>query len=70
MDRDYVESSMIASIGHDSNSNTLEIEFKKNGQVWQYFDFPEYSYHEFKSSSSLGKHFLASIKGKYSESRM
>ena len=42
MDREYVDSSMITSIGYDAMSCTLEIEFK-SGVVWQYHDFPEYT---------------------------
>ena len=35
MDREYVDSSMITSIGYDAMSCTLEVEFK-SGVVWQY----------------------------------
>lgn len=70
MDRIYVESSMISSIGYDQNSSTLEIEFKSNGAVWQYYDFPESIFHEFSNSGSIGKFFLTYIKGQYSENRV
>ena len=42
MERQYVDSTMISSIGYDSTTGTLEIEFKSNCQVWQYYDVPEY----------------------------
>ena len=42
MDRQPVNSKMINSIGYDSSTGTLEIEFKTDGAVWQYFDFPEH----------------------------
>ncbi len=61
---------MIASIGYDSNSSTLEIEFKKNGAIWQYFDFQESTYYQFIGSSSFGKFFLANIKGQYTENQV
>lgn len=70
MERQYVESSMIASIGYNSDSSTLEIEFKKNGAVWQYYDFSESTYFEFIGSSSVGKFFLAHIKGQYTENQI
>ena len=35
MDRQYVDSSMIKSIGYDAPSSTLEVEFKAE-VVWQY----------------------------------
>jgi hypothetical protein len=70
MEREYVESSMIASVGYDSLSSTLEIEFKNGGAVWQYFDISENTYHELRSAGSVGKFFLGNIKGQYSESRV
>ena len=70
MDRKYVESTMISSIGYDSASSTLEVEFKSNQQVWQYFDVPEYIWYEFESATSVGKYFNANIKGRYSENRI
>jgi hypothetical protein len=65
MERNYVESSMISSIGYDFSQGILEIEFKSNGHVWQYYDVPEYVWHEFNSASSVGKYFLATIKNWY-----
>ena len=56
MERQYVESSMITSIGYDEDNSILEIEFN-SGVVWQYPDFPEYMWNEFQSSESKGKYF-------------
>lgn len=70
MDRKYVESSMITSIGYDASQAILEVEFKTNGQAWQYFDVPEYIWYEMGSAPSVGKYFHANIKGTYSESRV
>ena len=69
MEREYITSSMITSIGYDSIASTLEIEFK-NGAVWQYFDFPEHHWYDFKNTDSQGKLFLREIKNQYSESRV
>lgn len=60
MERQYVESSMITSIGYDEDNSILEIEFN-SGVVWQYPDFPEYMWNEFQSSESKGKYFHANI---------
>lgn len=68
MERVYVDSSMIVSIGY--KDSILEIEFKSNGQVWQYFDVPEHVYLEMISSDSQGKYFHRNIKGQYSEARV
>jgi len=69
MERQFIESSMIKSIGYDSNSSTLEIEFN-SGPVWQYFDFVESLWYEFESSESKGKFFHREIKNQYIESRV
>lgn len=69
MERQFIESSMIKSIGYDSNSSTLEIEFN-SGPIWQYFDLLESLWYEFESSESKGKFFLREIKNQYSESRV
>ena len=70
MDRKYVDSSMITSIGYDEESAILEIEFKSNTQVWQYFDVPAYIWYEFESAPSQGKYWHANIKNKYAENRI
>jgi hypothetical protein len=69
MERQFIESSMIKSIGYDPNSSTLEIEFN-NGAVWQYFGFVESLWYEFENSESKGKFFHREIKNQYSESRV
>lgn len=67
MNREYVESSMITSIGYDPDTCTLEVEFKSDGAIWHYPDFPEYLWYDFKASDSKGKFFLQNIRGKYNE---
>ena len=69
MNREYVTSSNLRSIGYDESSATLEIEFN-SGAVWQYYDFPESKWHEFKFTDSFGKYFNREIKNKYRESRV
>lgn len=69
MDRENVESSMVTSVGYDPNTATLEIEFKSTGAIWQYYDFPESLYYEFRADS-LGKFWHTNIKNQYRESRV
>ncbi len=64
MDRQYVDSKMIESIGYDTSTSTLEIEFK-SGVVWDYPDFPEYLWYEFEASGSKGQFFHQNIKEQY-----
>lgn len=70
MEREYVISSMITSIGYDYDLAILEVEFKSNHQVWQYFDVPSYVFEHMKSSESFGKYFLQNIRGHFKESRI
>jgi len=69
MNRQHVESSNIESIGYDSTSETLEIEFL-NGSIYQYFDVPERIYEEIMNSDSHGKYLAYHIKGKYRYSKV
>ncbi len=64
MDREYIDSAMIVSIGYDPDACILEIEFK-GGVVWDYPDFPEYLWYEFQNAESKGKFFHANIKKQY-----
>lgn len=66
MERQYVQSSMIASYGYDASLAILEIEFNK-GAVWQYSDVPESVFYEMQNCDSCGKFFHANIKGQYPE---
>jgi hypothetical protein len=70
MDRDVVDSSMISSIGYDQSSGTVEVEFRSNGQIWHYYDVPEFTYNELRVAGSLGKAFNAIIKGHFKEARV
>lgn len=70
MNRDLVNSSMILSMGYDTQSGTMEVEFRSSGQVWQYFDVPEIIYNEVRTASSIGKAFISSIKNDFRASRI
>ena len=61
MERQYVSSSNIASIGFDPDHMILEIEFL-NGAVYQYYDVPQSIYDGLMAADSHGKYFAASIK--------
>lgn len=67
MQRQEVKSSMFKSVGH--SADTLEIEFK-NGDIWQYSSVPADVYEAMMKSESVGKYFLANIKGKYTETKV
>lgn len=69
MEREYVESSMIKSIGFDQNTSTLEVEFNSSA-IWQYYDVLESTFYEMQSASSIGKFFHSNIKGQYAEGQV
>jgi len=63
MQRQSVNSSNIAAIGHDAETNTLEVEFK-NGGVFAYSGVDQSQYAELLNAESVGKHFHSHIRGK------
>lgn len=69
MERYDVDSSMIRYIGYEASNGTLEIQFN-SGAVWQYYDFPESLWYEFKEAESKGKFFHREVKDKYSGSQI
>ena len=69
MKRTPVQSSNIASIGYDQESQTLEIEFH-NGRVYQYFDVPHGQHSAMMSAGSHGSYFHDNIKGYYRYARV
>jgi len=64
MTRQRVSSSNIASIGYDSSTLTLEVEFL-NGSIYQYSNVPSNIYGALITASSHGTYLNANIKGKY-----
>ncbi|RKN83482.1 helicase HerA-like domain-containing protein [Ulvibacterium marinum] len=69
MERKSVSSSNIQSIGYDSSSETLEVEFL-NGGIYQYFDIPEQVFEKLMGAGSHGKYLANNIKGKYRYSKV
>ena len=64
MNRISVESSNIESIGYDSNSKNLEIEFNDHS-VYRYYEVPEDVYEELMAAESKGSYLHQKIKGVY-----
>jgi len=63
--RKPVESTNVASIGYNSITKTLEVEFH-TGSVYQYFQVPTNTYREFESADSLGRYLSKNIRNKFS----
>ena len=61
MQRNPVESSMFKSVGYDSATETLEVEFK-NAKVYQYSPFTAEDWRKFRTAKSKGSHFSQFIR--------
>ena len=64
MYRTPVNSSNIRSIGYDPQLTTLEVEFT-SGDIYQYFNVPEYLYQQFLNASSHGQFLNDNIRYNY-----
>ena len=64
MERKFVSSSNLHSVGYNSASETLEIKFIKSG-VYQYFNVPSTIYEGLMSSYSKGGYFDDRIQDRF-----
>ncbi len=64
MDRKYVSSSNLHSVGYDNNTHTLEIQFN-TGSVYQYSNGPLHIYQGLMNASSHGPYFHQFIRDVY-----
>ena len=69
IERYSVASSNIASIGYDTQTETLEVEFL-NGAIYQYYNFPVNLYEQLMREPSKGKFLNLYIKNAYPYSRV
>ena len=69
MQRDYVSSSSIVSVGYDPATETLEIEFD-SGAVYQYYNESQSIYEELMGAPSKGKFLAYQIKNFFPYSRV
>ncbi|WP_129668775.1 KTSC domain-containing protein [Phytoactinopolyspora endophytica] len=64
MRRKAVSSSVVASVGYDADSRTLEVEFH-SGEVYRYLDVPEFDVARLLRAESLGRFLNEWIKPRY-----
>ena len=65
MERKALRSTNVASVGYDTKSKVLEIEFKSGG-VYQYSNVPEKRHQSLMKASSIGSYVNREIKPWYS----
>lgn len=64
MQRVLVQSTTLASAGHDARAAVLELQFR-NGAVYQYFHVPRRVYQDLLWAQSKGSYFNQNIRGRY-----
>lgn len=69
MGMQQVNSSDLESVGYDSDTNMLVVEFK-SGNTYSYEGVSQDMYNELISSDSIGKYFNQYIKGSYNYSKV
>jgi KTSC domain-containing protein len=69
MRRKPVESSSLASVGYDSATRTLEVEFRK-GRVYQYHEVGAEIFERLMSAESKGRFMNAFIREAYRFTRV
>jgi hypothetical protein len=69
MNREYVASSNIASVGYDEATETLEVEFL-NSSIYQYYNVPIHMYENLMREGSKGRFLSTYIKNTYPFSRV
>ena len=61
---------IIASVGYNAQYAVLEVEFVKEGTIWQYLNVPEEIWYRFKSESYPDLFFHQNIKGRFDEKQI
>lgn len=69
MDLQPVQSGMLTAIGYDKDTSTLHVQFPK-GDIYRYPGFPQELWEQFQAAESKGKFFAASIRGKFSGTKV
>jgi hypothetical protein len=68
MERVPVSSSNLVSVGYETASETLEVEFKSG--VYQYYNVPSFMHEQLMQATSIGTFFNKNIKDAYACSKV
>jgi hypothetical protein len=69
MRREKVDSTTLQSVGYESKSQVLELEFC-SGALYQYFEVPEEEHQALLSAESKGRYFGFHIRNQYRFERL
>lgn len=61
MKRSPVNSSNVLSVGYDTTTSTMEVEFR-NGDIYQYYEVAERIYQNLINAASVGKYLDQNVK--------
>lgn len=64
MQRQFVQSSDLHTVGYDVVTQILEVEFN-DSSVYQYYNVPEFIFNSLMHASSHGKYFASNVKNSY-----
>ena len=64
-----VESSNLAAIGYDPETEVLRVRFKTGGE-YEYADVPRETAKSFKTADSVGKFFFSEIKNEFESKKV
>lgn len=70
MQRQWLDSSVLASVGYDRGTLTLEVEFKKDGAVYQYRNVPFSVVEQLMLAGSHGRYFSRQIRDRFRSRRV
>jgi hypothetical protein len=69
MDMISINSSAISKVGYDADTATLVLEFTK-GNVYEYYDVPQYEYDGLMSAESAGSYASKNIYKAYRQNKI
>ncbi len=69
MEMHQVNSSNVAAVGYEEDSQTLQVEFNSGGS-YQYFDVPQPIFDGLLNAASVGGYLNDNVKGSYRYSRV
>ena len=65
-----IDSTFIARIGYDADTQTLALQMHNCSDVFHYQNVPANIYEDFRNADSIGRYFVHHIKGQYPAQRV
>ncbi len=65
-----LDSDMLSAAAYDADKQTLDLRFRKTGDVYRYIEVPQENYREFLDAESHGRYFLSHIRNHFRYERL